>query len=202
MDGHERRDRHEQHDGHARRSRYRKLEGKHLIEIKVRSPQQLFDARDPSPFRERDLDDDLVEYVVASAREIPSDDAIRIVIYVSEPEGKELNKIAIRDAIHEFLTYKIEIQHSELRAFLRRAQKFMVLGMVTLIMCLSFAQSMTVPTPPGWIGILREGLVIFGWVSVWKPIELFMFDWYPLYEMRRLFIRLQSAEIDLRFMES
>jgi len=37
----------------------------------TKSARQLFDMRDPSPFRERDLDDDAVEYLLlSSAREI------------------------------------------------------------------------------------------------------------------------------------
>jgi len=43
--------------------------GRSRIDIKVTQSRQLFDFRDPAPFRERDLDDEAVEYLLASARE-------------------------------------------------------------------------------------------------------------------------------------
>lgn len=52
----------------TRKHRYKHAEGKRWIEVRVKSSQQLFDARDPAPFRDRDLDDDFIEYILSSAR--------------------------------------------------------------------------------------------------------------------------------------
>jgi hypothetical protein len=41
------------------------------IEIRLSRPQQLFNSLDPSPFHERDLDQDAEEYIVDSADEYP-----------------------------------------------------------------------------------------------------------------------------------
>jgi len=46
-------------------ARYRVEDGRSWIDIRVAQSRQLFDGRDPAPFRERDLDDDAVEYLVA-----------------------------------------------------------------------------------------------------------------------------------------
>lgn len=183
----------------TKKSRYKQAEGKHWIEVRIRSPLQLFDARDPAPFRERDLDDDFVTYIVNSAREFTSKAAMKVVIYVEENESRDLSKSAIRDAIHTFLAYEIDLQRSELKSFLKRAQVFLVLGIAILMACIGVAQSLTVPQPPGLIGIIREGIVIFGWVSIWKPIELILFDWYPLFEKLRLYKKLLATEIEIRF---
>lgn len=182
----------------SKKPRYKHAEGKHWIEVRVRSPQQLFDARDPAPFRERDLDDDFVEYITASARELPANGSLKIAIDVEEPE-KELPKDSIKEAIHEFFAYKIDLQRSDLRAFAKRAQLFLVLGALLLVALLSIAQNLPVASPPGALSILREGLVIFGWVSLWKPIELILFDWVPMLEKLRLYKRLLQADIDVRF---
>jgi hypothetical protein len=29
-------------------------------------------------------------------------------------------------------------------------------------------------------GILREGLLIGGWVAMWRPMEIFLYDWWPI----------------------
>ncbi len=182
-----------------KKHRYRHAEGKRWIEVRIKSPLQLFDSRDPAPFWERDLDDDFVEYVVASAREFSIPTPLKVVIYVEEKESKDLPKQAIREAIHSYLTYRIDVQSGELKSFIKRAQVFLAIGLLTLISCLSVAQGMTISEPPGWAGILRDGIVIFGWVSIWKPIELILFDWYPIFETLRFYKKLLQTEIDIRF---
>lgn len=183
-----------------RKTRYRHAGGKPLIEVRVKSTSQLFDARDPAPFRERDLDDDFLEYIMSSSREFSFSTSLKIVIYIEEEEKKSsLSRESICDAIHSFLTYRIEIQRGDIKSFIRRSQIFLLIGLFILILCLSLSQQIIVPHPPGAMGVIREGIVIFGWVSIWKPIELILFDWYPLYEKLRYFKKLLETEIDVRF---
>jgi hypothetical protein len=185
-----------------KKHRYKHAEGKRWIEVRIKNPLQLFDARDPAPFRERDLDDDFVEYIMASAREFSISVPLKIVIYIEESESSELPRDSIREAIHSYLAYRIDLQRGDLKSFVKRAQLFLVIGLLVLILCIGMAQSLTVPSPPGPIGILREGIVIFGWVSIWKPIELILFDWYPLFEKIRFYKKLLATEIDIRFTSS
>jgi hypothetical protein len=182
-----------------KKHRYKHAEGKRWIEVRVKNPHQLFDVRDPAPFRERDLDDDFVEYIMSSAREFSNSAALKIVIYIEDSEPKDLSKEAICEAIHSYFSYRIDLQKGDLKSFIRRAQLFLAIGLMILILCLSIAQGLSIPDPPGAIGILREGVVIFGWVSIWKPIELILFDWYPLFEKLRFYKKLFSTEIDIRF---
>lgn len=182
-----------------KKHRYKNVEGKHWIEIRVKSSQQLFDARDPAPFRERDLDDDFVEYILASVREVSISSPLKIVIYVEEIETKDLPRDSISEAIRSYFAYQIDLQRGDLKTFMKQAQLFLLIGLFVLGLCIGIAQSLTIPSPPGALGILREGIVIFGWVSVWKPIELILFDWYPLFEKLRVYKKLLETEIDIRF---
>lgn len=185
-----------------KKHRYKHVAGKRWIEVRIKSPLQLFDARDPAPFRERDLDDDFVEYVLSSAREFSISSPLKIVIYIEESETKDLSRDSIREAIHSYLVYRIDLQRGDLKSFMRRAQMFLLIGLAVLVLCISVAQSLVVPDPPGSVGILREGIVIFGWVSIWKPIELILFDWYPLFEKLRFYKKLLMTEIDIHFTSS
>lgn len=179
--------------------RYRHIEGKRWIEVRVKTSQQLFDARDPAPFRERDLDDDFVEYIASSVREFSFSTPVKIVIYIEEAEAKDLPKASIREAIHSYLTYQIDLQRTNLKTFIKRSQIYLLIGVSILILCLTLSQRFQTPIDQGPLGILREGLIIFGWVSMWKPIELILYDWYPLYEKLRFFKKLLTTEIDIRF---
>ncbi len=183
----------------GRKNRYRLHGGKRWIEVRIKSALQLFDARDPAPFRERDLDDDFVEYIVTSAREFSHKTALKIVIYIDSVETTDLSNNSIREAIQSFLYYQIDLIQSDLKTYIRRSQLFLLIGLAMLVTCISIAQNLEVPNPPGAIGVLREGVVIFGWVSIWKPIELILFDWYPLYEKLKFYKKILATEIDIQF---
>jgi len=42
-------------------------------------------------------------------------------------------------------------------------------------------------------------MVIGGWVAMWRPIEIFLYDWWPIRDERKLFERLSAAPIEIRF---
>ena len=184
-----------------KRSRYKHIDGKRLIEISIKSPSQLFDARDPAPFRERDLDDDLLEYIVSSAQEISARVPIKILIYVGEKESSHFPAKSIEGAIRDFLSYQIDLKRTAFRVFLRRAQMYLVLGLIVLFVSIWSAQKLRQYEMPDPLAIVREGLVIIGWVSMWRPIELVLYDWLPMYEVFSLYKRLKETEIEIKFAE-
>ena len=55
------------------------------IEIRVAELKQLFNAMDPSPFRERDLDPNADEFIVGWAREAPRDAPLALLVRRARP---------------------------------------------------------------------------------------------------------------------
>ena len=43
--------------------------------------------------------------------------------------------------------------------------------------------------------VLRESLLIGGWVAMWRPLEIFLYDWWPIRAEARLFDRLSSMPV-------
>ncbi|NUN06922.1 MAG: hypothetical protein HUU57_14315 [Bdellovibrio sp.] len=168
------------------------------IDVRVRTTQQLFDARDPSPFRERDLDDDFVEYLLACVAEHPLKANLKIVLHIEEKPAS-LDSATINQSIQRYFLYQANLTRGTLRAFLKRAQLFLVIGLATLFICLTIAQTIRKYSSDNLLLILSEGVVIFGWVSLWKPIELMMFDWIPILEKSRILKKISSTEIDTIF---
>lgn len=183
----------------SKKNRYKQAQGKHLIEVRVKNPNQLFDARDPAPFRERDLDDDFAQYVVSSAREFSLTTPLKLVLYLEESNPEFLNKEVITESIREFFIYQLEMQQRELNTFIKRTQVVFLVGILTLAVFLTLAQMIPHDGQSNVTTIFREGLVIFGWVSIWKPIELILFDWYPLWQQIKLYQKLATLEIDVKF---
>ena len=50
--------------------------------------------------------------------------------------------------------------------------------------------------------IARESLTIGGWVSMWRPLEVFLYDWLPIRNEARLSDRLAAMPVRIRYMNS
>ena len=44
-------------------------------------------------------------------------------------------------------------------------------------------------------GILEEGLVVAGWVAMWRPMEIFLYERRPIRRERRIYRRLAAAVV-------
>jgi DtxR family transcriptional regulator, Mn-dependent transcriptional regulator len=48
--------------------------------------------------------------------------------------------------------------------------------------------------------ILRESLTIGGWVSMWRPLEIFLYDWWPIRSEAQLSDRLAAMPVRIRYL--
>jgi hypothetical protein len=52
----------------------------------------------------------------------------------------------------------------------------------------------------GGIGqIVNESLSIGGWVAMWRPIEIFLYEWWPIRDDARLAERLAAMPVRLHY---
>jgi hypothetical protein len=179
----------------SRQRRYHFEDGRALIEVRVKKPRQLFDVRDPAPFRERDLDDELVEYILSCAEEFSAKQEFKIVVHLTEVADPELHASAISSAVSQYFSFEADLKRRQLTHVLRTAQFFLLIGLSTLFICLGVAHSIDDSKWPQ--AILREGLVIFGWVAMWRPIELVLYDWWPHWGRVKLLRKLATSPVQV-----
>jgi hypothetical protein len=184
------------------RRRYRSENGRSCIDLKVKHSRQLFDHRDPAPFNERDLDDDAVAYLLGAAQEISRKQPLAIVVTISEEPEPRLAPEVIVEAVRGHFTYEGEQVERRLREHLRRGQMTLGVGLTVLALFLTLAQ-LTASLAAGSVReILREGLVITGWVAMWRPLEILLYDWWPLIDERRQIRRILEAPLSIRYDET
>ena len=80
-----------------------------VIEVHVGELRQLFDAIDPSPFRDRDLDPKAEEFIVGWAKDLPRDASLALVVDLDREAGLPDEAAVLRDAIHEFFRHRSNI---------------------------------------------------------------------------------------------
>ena len=168
------------------------------IELQVDKVGQLFDSLDPMPFRERDLDRQAEDYIVGWARELPRKAPIRIIVHmpVSEALGDHAQMLA--PAVARYFTYRAEALGKDIKELFRVGRYSLVIGLMVLAICMIGGRVVAHAPWSGEVGALfKEGLIILGWVANWRPIEIFLYDWWPIVRHQKILKRLAKAEIVL-----
>lgn len=167
-----------------------------IIEVRVKELSQLFNSLDPSPFPERDLDDDAADYIVGWARELPTHAELAITIHLPEPEAKIAEERDLRTALSNYFVQRAEAQQRELNELFRIGRLYAAIGLPILLVCFTLSQVVRSQLGVDQLAsTIAESLLLVGWVANWKPIETFLYDWWPLKRRRDLYRRLAVAEV-------
>jgi hypothetical protein len=166
------------------------------INLKLRELNQLFNSMDPSPFIDRDLDHDAEEFILSSAREAHGSRAFELVVHLeAAPDSQSVKEI--EDSVQHYFSVRAELKRREFRLLLRRGHTVLAIGLLFLSTCLLLGGTVANFTPPSVATILKEGLNIVGWVAMWKPLEIYLYDWWPLREEWRALQRLARMRVRL-----
>jgi hypothetical protein len=174
-----------------------------VIEVHVSELKQLFNSIDPSPFRNRDLDPKAEEFIVSWAKDFGREVQLALVVSLDRSAGLPDEVAVLRDAVHEFFRQRALGQRRRLRELLRVGRTSLVIGLVVLASAVAIGDFFTRLMKGGDLGaILRETLVIGGWVSMWRPLEIFLYDWWPIRNEARLSDRLASMPVRIQYLNA
>lgn len=180
-------------------ARYRRDGDKVIVELALRTARQLFDARDPAPFRARDLDDDAERWLLDAVEELPRNVPIVFHLHLAEPLTDALTERTVVDAIRAHMRYLLGRNRRDLRALMRQGLAGGAMAVALLALCMAVELSLQpLAARAHWAAAVREGVVIFGWVALWRPIETLLFSWWPHAARARLLRRVLAAEFSVQ----
>jgi hypothetical protein len=171
-----------------------------VIEIQVAELRQLFDAMDPAPFHDRDLDPRAEEFIMSWARELPRETPLALLVHLDRAAGPLNEPAVLRSAIQQFFAGRGADARRRLRLLFHHGRVSLVIGLTFLAGALVASDLIgRLPQPGGFLGVLRESLLIGGWVAMWRPIEVFLYDWWPVRAEARLFVRLAAMPVRIKY---
>jgi hypothetical protein len=169
---------------------------RHTIKLKLRDMSQLFNSMDPSPFIEKDLDDDAEEFIVSWAQEFSRDDPIKLRIYLDQWPAEDPKEL-ITTAIHNYFAHRAKITILEFKRLLRQGRTSLFIGLVFLAVCLVLSKLLFGHAAGTWAAVARESLTIAGWVAMWRPMQIYLYDWWPLRRRIRIFRKLSRMPVEI-----
>jgi hypothetical protein len=166
--------------------------GSILIDVAADKVEDLYSDFDKSaPYIRRDLDQDLVDYLIDCARELGNEPFTISFTLVNPPDDTGLSRI--RGSINNFFLYLVEIERQKVRQMLRRSFILFCIGIA--ILCVSVWVNR-------WLGsertvvayVFSEGLIVAAWVSLWESLATFLIEWFPRLRNIKLYRRLASVQ--------
>ncbi len=180
--------------GSPGRSAYRTESGVWLVEIRLHELRQLFNHLDPAPFREKDLDPEAESYIDGAIREIGPRRPKKLLIHLPASLVDSSDARTLPDAVRNYFLYRARQIRRELQRLLARGLVSLVIGLAFLFACLTLRRSLL--STPGH-GMVAEGLLIIGWVALWRPVEIFLYDWWPIRRRQRHFEAIARMPVEV-----
>jgi len=171
---------------------------KGVIRLRIRHLSQMFNSLDPDPFIERDLDDDAVALITSWAREIPRNLRLRLIVEITEPNQPADSQEAIASAVRFYFDQAARLSRNEFRELMRRGRIALLIGLTVLAAAVTTSNLMKLYLSGTIYELIEQTVLIGGWVAMWGPMEIFLYDWWPLRRKRLDLERLRDMDVEVK----
>lgn len=165
----------------------------HQIELRIVKLSELFNSMDPTPFHHRNLDMDAEEFLESWALEFPQDSHFKIIVHIEQMPQDDPSEL-VTEAIHNYFEYKSERAKRNLNQLLLEGRVSLMIGLGFLALCLLGADILSTGFADNtFLRLLKESLLIGGWVAMWRPMQIFLYEWWPIVRKGRIYRNLGQA---------
>ncbi|GLK86382.1 hypothetical protein [Ancylobacter defluvii] len=169
------------------------------IDIRLRDLRNFFATPDIDPFAGEDIDesgiDRLIDLLTAERgwRRRP----VQARLYVAQTPGNATLAPRIAEALARYCDSNRDYAERKLRETRRQGLRTLAVGMVFLAFCIGVAALINSSALSDMLvgEMLSEGAIIAGWVGLWRPVEILLFDWWPYARDRALYAKLRTLDI-------
>lgn len=173
-----------------------------LIELRIRTLGQLFESMDPAPFRDKALDEKAARYLLDAVREHPRDTALRVLLHL--PESLRQSAHHVPEAIRNHFQFAVAQAVRERRWHMAAGWRALLLGVLVLSVCITLGTVIAgqlADSSRAGLKVIDEGLLILGWVALWRPLDILLFDRLEMSKALAELRRLTDVPVELRFEE-
>ena len=167
-----------------------------VLELYLTDARQLFNSMDPAPFRERNLDPEAAAYIVQWAEEAPSAQPLGMVLHLGGGPVAAAEASVIRDSVREYFQRRAAATRRQLQQMFRLGRYSLLIALVFLAVVVVIGESLaSLVSRERYAALIEHSLVIGAWVALWRPLEIFLYDWWPIRAEARLFDRLGVMDV-------
>lgn len=173
----------------------RMADGRVVIDVAASKVEELYEDFDKqAPYHRKDLDEELVSYLVECVREIGRIDFIIRFTLDSLPSVQM--QVRIRTSLRKYFLYQRELEAASVRRMLKRSLLLFLTGIILLFV--SYQVAGFIPEGaeiPFYLRLLVEGVTIAAWVSLWESLNIFLVNWRSSRQKSRVNARIADADV-------
>ncbi|MDD3059766.1 MAG: hypothetical protein PHW94_02355 [Sulfurimonas sp.] len=178
----------------------RNEDGTLIIDVSTEKIEDLYNDFDKQAhFLKKDLNEDLVLYLVESVSEIGS--SAFIIKFNFEVNADAAAILRVRESIKNFFIYMQELTGKKVASMLRSSLIFLLIGLIMATLSILLNQSDLVKEYIS-VAVFAEGLTVAAWVSLWEALATFLIKWMPLKKKIALYHAIANAKIAFKFHEN
>ena len=166
------------------------------ILVRIDTVELLFNPMDPHPIQLRDLDVEVSEWITEWAEEQPRRAPIEITIVVGDDSAHGREDLIIH-GIQNHFAYRRWASARQLSGLFKTGRVSLAIGLIVFGVLTTVTRLIEAPTNSAFTDLVQEGLTIAPWVAMWRPMEIFLYEWWPIRADLRIFDRLASSTITL-----
>lgn len=152
-----------------------------LIEVHVSDLKQLFNSFDPTPFKGRDLDPEAEEFILGWARDLHRNAPIGLLVHADREAASADATEIVKGAVRDHFKRRADTTRQKLRQLFQLGRRSLLIGLMFLATCIGLGDLIETLLPENRLaGFFSESLLIGGWVAMWRPIEIFLYEWWPI----------------------
>jgi len=165
------------------------------ISLHLKSSNELL-CSPVSTYLKRKLIRDAEEFIIQEAEALPRKSAIKMKIYLALSETEANDDVA--SAIHRHFCYRREQTQKILQRTFDYGWRILLIAMGLLVVIFTLTELALHLLPDyKFIRFIRESFIILGWVALWRPLDLLLYDWYPIKKNINLYYRLEHSDVQV-----
>ncbi len=150
----------------------------HSIELRTDDVEGLFHPFDPSPLSERTLASAADEFVVGRVSDLPEDAELSLRILL--PASEASCCADVQEAFRAHYAASAARQRRALRRHFRDAGFMLLKGVIFAVILITIAKLIASISDSLVLDKIASGLSLIVWVSLWRPVDMLIYEWRPI----------------------
>ena len=170
------------------------VSNKSVISLHVRKADDLLLKSAILSSAKRLVDPTVEEFLIEEAEGLDDKDDITLLVKFEERQPSLEARIA--DIIHKHFAYRSRKAEMSVKKILKLGWKSLLVsfGFLTLMFLIAFAITTFLPQNT-IVFTFRELFIILGWVALWRPADLLLYDWRVFKRKGKLLNRLAHCNV-------
>lgn len=166
------------------------------IPIRLNRYSDLYNPIDPSPSPMRDLSQELLDYLEQCSSEISLEYIIDLAIEVKDDIADSKTELGCLTSIRNFFKHEIFVAQNDIHRMRISALKHFLISLTCLSVYVISGQFDLAGIP---VDIIKEAILIGGWVFMWESVTHNFIQIEPLYEQIKHYKRIINASIKFSY---